>query len=51
MTADSDGTWPGYREIPPRLNISAEVLDASLAAGYGTRTAFVGEFGRLTYDE
>jgi len=51
MTAEPEGTWPGYREIPPRLNIAAEVLDVSLAAGYGTRTAFVGAFGRLSYEE
>jgi len=51
MTAEPDGVWPGYREIPARLNIAAEVLDAALAAGYGPRTAFVGAFGRVSYAE
>ena len=41
---------PGYREIPARLNISAEVLDDRLARGFGPRTAFVWDGGAITYD-
>jgi len=51
MTTESDPTWPGYREIPPRLNIAAEVLEGARDAGIGDRTAFIGEFGRLSYAE
>jgi acyl-coenzyme A synthetase/AMP-(fatty) acid ligase len=39
----------GYREIPPRLNISVEVLDHRLAQGFGPRTAFVWDGGAITY--
>lgn len=42
---------PGYREIPDRVNICGEVLDKSIAAGFGARTAFVWEDGEATYDE
>jgi acyl-coenzyme A synthetase/AMP-(fatty) acid ligase len=51
MTAQSSETWPGYREIPPRLNIAREVLDRQLAAGLGPRTAFVHAAGAITYAE
>ena len=39
----------GYREIPPRLNISAEVLDDRLAMGFAPCTAFVWDGGAITY--
>ena len=42
-------TPPGYMEVPPRLNMTREVLDAAIAAGRGTRVAFVGPAGSLTY--
>ena len=51
MTAEPNQPPPGYREIPPRLNITAEVLDRSLAAGCGGRTAFVRSGGAITFDE
>lgn len=43
--------WPGYREIPPKLNITREVLEGPVQNGAGPRTALVGTRGRLTYDE
>jgi acetyl-CoA synthetase len=51
MTADIVETWPGYRDIPARLNICAEVLDRSIEAGFGSRTAFVHAAGAITYDQ
>ncbi len=51
MTDREIETWPGYREIPPRLNIAREVLDRQLDAGIGARTAFVFEGGAITYAE
>ncbi len=51
MTTEPAPPWPGYREIPARLNITAEVLDGALDAGYGERAAFIGAFGRLSYAE
>ena len=44
-------TWPGYREIPARLNITREVLDRQLDTGIGARTAFVFEGGSISYAE
>ncbi len=43
--------WPGYREIPPRLNIIAEVLERPVAAGHGDRTAMLWRDGCLSYRE
>ena len=40
--------WPGYREIPPRLNIADEVLERPAAAGH---TAMAWRGGSLTYGE
>ncbi|MEE8332814.1 MAG: acyl-CoA synthetase, partial [Alphaproteobacteria bacterium] len=51
MTTDAELPWPGYREIPARLNITTEVLDSGIEAGFGARTAFIGAFGRLSYDQ
>jgi acyl-coenzyme A synthetase/AMP-(fatty) acid ligase len=51
MTSDTLKTWPGYREIPPRLNIAREVLDRQLKAGLEGRTAFVHDGGTITYGE
>lgn len=44
-------TPPDYLKIPPRVNITREVLDKSIAAGRGSRTAFVAPSGSLTYAE
>src|SRR5690606_25845491 len=41
----------GFGSIPERLNMTAEVLDKSIALGRGPRRAFVGTAGTLTYDE
>ena len=48
-TAETWETWPGYREIPARLNITREVLDRRLDDGFGDRTAFVFEGGSISY--
>ena len=42
--------WPGYRSAPEKLNLAAEVLDLSVARGYGPRAALVGEQGTTTYE-
>ena len=42
-------TWPGYREIPERLNLCAEALDRQIADGMGGKTAFVREGGEIDY--
>ena len=49
----SDGSmpWPGYREIPPRLNITAEVLEHPVRQGFGDRTAVLWDGGSLSYRE
>ncbi len=41
--------WPGYREIPPRLNLAGEALERPVAAGHGARTAMVWRGGSLSY--
>lgn len=51
MVTDPIETWPGYREIPPRLNITREVLDRQIDAGFGTRTAFVCDAGTMSYED
>ena len=51
MAAEAPDIPPGYREIPPRLNIAREVLDASIAAGFGGRTAFVHNGGAIGFSE
>ena len=43
--------WQGYREIPPRLNITEEVLERPVAEGHGDRTAMVWDGGSLSYRE
>ena len=47
--AESATPWPGYREIPSRLNLADEVLERPLAAGQGARTAMVWRGGSLSY--
>jgi acyl-coenzyme A synthetase/AMP-(fatty) acid ligase len=41
--------WPGYRNAPKKLNLTAEVLDAPIARGCGAHTALVGDHGVITY--
>ncbi len=50
MATDKIETWPGYREIPERVNLCAEALDRQIAAGMGDKTAFVWDTGTVTYD-
>ena len=51
MATEPIQTWPGYREIPARLNIASEVLDKQLESGLGDRTAFVFAGGSISYAE
>ena len=40
---DGSTPWPGYREIPSRLNIAAEVLERPVGQGFrGTGPPFCG---------
>tara|TARA_R110000868_G_scaffold266660_2_gene525996 strand:- start:9967 stop:11541 length:1575 start_codon:yes stop_codon:yes gene_type:complete len=50
MTPDSAALPPGYREIPERLNIAAELIDRIGERGFGNRPAFVWDDGELTFD-
>jgi acyl-coenzyme A synthetase/AMP-(fatty) acid ligase len=50
MTSAPAALPPGYREIPERLNIAAELLDRIGKRGFGTRLAFVWDGGELTFD-
>ena len=49
MAADEIQTWPGYREIPERLNITAETLDKQIASGNGASIAFKDTNGGISY--
>ena len=51
MAPDADDLPADYRVIPPRVNITREVLDRQIAAGLGGRTAFVSDAGATTYAE
>ena len=51
MATDTIETWPGYREIPPRFNITRDVLDRQIDAGLRDRRAFVFDAGSITYGE
>ncbi|MBO39496.1 MAG: hypothetical protein CMM75_10025, partial [Rhodospirillaceae bacterium] len=51
MKADEIKTWPGYRKIPSRLNITAETLDKQIALGRGSRIAFRSKNGGISYSE
>ncbi|MBM4298041.1 MAG: long-chain fatty acid--CoA ligase, partial [Deltaproteobacteria bacterium] len=42
--------WPGYRAAPARLNLAAEVLDATIDRGAESHTALVGAAGSITYE-
>lgn len=48
----TDAEVPGddYRVVPEKLNITRDVLDASIERGCGSRAALVGEFGVVTYE-
>lgn len=47
----SSTPWPGYRTASQELNLAAEVLDASIAHGFGHHAALVGQHGTTTYAE
>ena len=49
MATEAIETWPGYREIPARLNITREVLDRQIDASLGERIAFIYEGGTISY--
>ena len=49
--SESSMPWQGYREIPPRLNISDEVLERPAASGHGDRTAMAWRGGSVSYRE
>ncbi|MEX2455213.1 MAG: acyl-CoA synthetase [Rhodospirillaceae bacterium] len=51
MTAALPETPPGYRQIPPRVNIAGEVVDRIDERGFGDRIAFVWDDGQLTFEE
>ena len=48
---DPSMPWPGYRTIPSRLNVTQEVLERPVAAGFGDRTALRWDRGSLSYGE
>ena len=49
MKIDNLKTWPGYRKIPDRLNITDEVLNDQKLEKLGNKTAFVFEGEKLSY--
>ena len=49
MKIDNLKTWPGYRKIPERLNITDEVLNDKKLEKLGNKTAFVFEGEKLSY--
>ena len=51
MKADEIKTWPGYRKIPSRVNITAETLDKQIALGKGSRIAFRDHNEGISYAE
>jgi len=51
MAADEIKTWPGYRQVPERLNITAETLDQQITSGNGASIAFKDVDGGISYAE
>ena len=51
MVADEIKTWPGYREVPERLNITAQTLDKQITSGNGASIAFKDADGGISYTE
>lgn len=51
MKVEEIKTWSGYREIPSRLNITAETLDKQISSGNGSRIAFKDDKGSISYAE
>lgn len=47
----SDIPWTGYRDYPPQLNITLEVLDRPVNEGLGNRAALRYEGGTLSYHD
>ena len=51
MAVNEIRTWPGYREVPERLNITAETLDKQIISGNGDRIAFKDDQRSITNAE
>ena len=51
MKADEIKTWPGYRKIPSRVNITAETLDKQITLGKGSKIAFRDHNEGISYAE
>ena len=51
MTDATVSLPPGYREIPDRMNIAAELIDRIEERGFGDRAAFVWDDGELSFAE
>ncbi|HXG52154.1 MAG TPA: acyl-CoA synthetase [candidate division Zixibacteria bacterium] len=51
VPAEGEWPWPGYRTVPARLNIAAEVLGRQIERGFGPRPALVHDGGVTTYEE
>ncbi|MPY69738.1 MAG: AMP-binding protein [Alphaproteobacteria bacterium] len=48
MASKTPPLFPGYREIPQRLNIAGECIDKQIETGFGDRVAFVHDGGAIT---
>ncbi len=51
LSQSADSPWVGYREYPPHLNITREVLDRLIEKGLGNRPALLHKGGILTYQD
>lgn len=49
MTDPRLARWARYAEIPARINIARECLDAQIAAGNGAKLALIADGGEFTY--
>ena len=49
MTDATVSLPPGYREIPDRMNIAAELIDRIEERGFGDRAAFIWDDGELSF--
>jgi len=47
--SDFSPPWPSYRRAPERLNLAAELLDPSIAGGFASKVALIGDHGDVTY--
>ena len=48
MAVDAPAVWPGYRDIPKRLNIAREAVDKPIENGLGDEIAFVHDASRIS---